>query len=54
MPKKRISSKTPRKPKATPSFDYESEEFLSQVDALAFEDTNWKWRFHNAKNFATR
>ena len=37
MPKKRISSKTPRKPKATPSFDYESEEFLSQVDALAFE-----------------
>lgn len=37
MPKKRISNKTPRKPKAIPSFDYESEEFLSQVDALAFE-----------------
>lgn len=37
MPKKRISNKTPRKPKAVPSFDYESAEFLARVEALAFE-----------------
>lgn len=37
MPKKRIGNKTLRKPKATPSFDYEGEEFLSRVEALAFE-----------------
>lgn len=37
MPKKRISNKTPRKPKATPSFDYESADFLERVYALAFE-----------------
>lgn len=37
MPRKRISSKTPRKPKATPSFDYESEEFLARVDDMIFE-----------------
>lgn len=37
MPKKRICNKTPRKPKATPSFDYESEEFLTRIYALAFE-----------------
>lgn len=37
MPKKRYSNKTARKPKAIPSFDYESEEFLAKVDALAFE-----------------
>ncbi len=37
MPKKRIGNKTPRKPKAVPSFDYESAEFLSRVEALAFE-----------------
>lgn len=37
MPKKRISNKTPRKPKAQPSFDYEDEGFLTRVEALAFE-----------------
>ncbi len=35
MPKKRTN--TPRKPKAVPSFDYESPEFLAQIDALAYE-----------------
>lgn len=35
MPKKRIATK--RKPKAVPSFDYESADFLTRVEALAFE-----------------
>ncbi len=37
MPKKRLSNKIPRKPKAEPSFDYEDDAFLSRVEALAFE-----------------
>lgn len=37
MPRKRISNKTPRKPKAQPSFDYEDDAFLTRVEALAFE-----------------
>lgn len=37
MPKKRIGNKTPRKPKAQPSFDYEDDDFLARVEALAFE-----------------
>lgn len=37
MPQKRISNRTPRKPKAVPSFDYEDDDFLARVEALAFE-----------------
>lgn len=43
MPIKRLSNRTPRKPKPEPSFDYEDEGFLARVRALAYEG------FYNAE-----